>query len=259
MSIIDLLHQQADHIYVVHLERDSARKEVIDRIFKDLDFEYFKASDKLEMNYEQLIADGVFDEYNQQVSRSQKKLPLGHIACSLSHQRIYQDVLDKGYERVIIFEDDIVELPDAGNLAQALAELPKDWDVFMLGYMGERWYKPSKVIDQFFYKIFRSLNLFKWGLKSKHYIENRYTKAISAHIVKMGEFGGTHAYMLNQSGAAKLLKHQTPVRFTADGLLNHAALQVGDTKVYGIQPSLFTQGSMMTGTTHSHIAEDYES
>lgn len=187
-----------------------------------------------------------------------KKLPLGHIACSLSHQRIYQDILDKGYEQVLIFEDDIVELPEARNLAQALNELPKNWDVFMLGYMGERRFKPTKVIDQFFYKIFRALKLFKWELKSKHYIENRYTKPYSKNLVTMGEFGGTHAYMLSKSGAEKLLKHQTPVRFTADGLLNHAGLQVGNTSIYGINPSLFTQGSMMTGTTHSHITEDYE-
>lgn len=54
--------------------------------------------------------------------------------CHLSHAKIFDDAIESGYDRILIFEDDVEFFPDAyTNLEKSLNELPSDWDMFYLG------------------------------------------------------------------------------------------------------------------------------
>lgn len=54
--------------------------------------------------------------------------------CAMSHVRIWRDIVEKGYETSLIFEDDVVLSPNfVGKLEQIMSELPDDWDFVNLG------------------------------------------------------------------------------------------------------------------------------
>jgi len=54
--------------------------------------------------------------------------------CADSHIRVWRDVVEKGHEMALIFEDDISLVPNFNLKLQAvLAELPDDWDFVNLG------------------------------------------------------------------------------------------------------------------------------
>ena len=240
----DLLNEFFDHIYVINLERAEDRREHIETIFKDVDFEFFVASDKNNINYQKALEDGLFDEHNEQaMSRFPTKLTLAHIACAHSHRLVYEDIITNGYQRALIFEDDITQLPEPKNLKKAMQELPNNWDVFLLGHLKTKMMNGKRKFDQLIYKGLKALHLFNWQRRSKHYINLRYTEVYSNNLLRIGEFTGLHAYGVSAEGAKKLVKEQTPIRYTADGLVNFTTLQLGSLKTYGILPSLFSQES----------------
>lgn len=56
------------------------------------------------------------------------------VGCHLSHAKIFADALESGYDRILIFEDDVEFFPNAvHNLQTALRELPPNWEMFYLG------------------------------------------------------------------------------------------------------------------------------
>src|SRR5690625_6812205 len=66
-----------------------------------------------------------------------KNLTLPQIACSMSHRNILIEMIKKGYENVLIFEDDIlIQGNHVDRIEAALSELPNDWDLLYLGQHG---------------------------------------------------------------------------------------------------------------------------
>jgi hypothetical protein len=63
-----------------------------------------------------------------------------HYACGLSHKAILLHALERGQERVLVFEDDVVLRDDAGEwMAKLVPQLQAiDWDIFYLGLHLER-------------------------------------------------------------------------------------------------------------------------
>ena len=72
------------------------------------------------------------------------KGPPGAWGCYRSHQRITEDSLLAGHERLLIFEDDATFRDDfPGRLERFLADLPADWGQAYLG--GQHLRKPIQV------------------------------------------------------------------------------------------------------------------
>lgn len=56
------------------------------------------------------------------------------IGCRFSHSLIFEDALKCGFDRILVFEDDVEFFPNAfENMSLALRELPTEWDMFYLG------------------------------------------------------------------------------------------------------------------------------
>lgn len=56
------------------------------------------------------------------------------LGCHLSHAVVFQDALEAGYDRILIFEDDAEFFPNSmENMSKSLAALPPEWDMFYLG------------------------------------------------------------------------------------------------------------------------------
>ncbi|WP_336983470.1 MULTISPECIES: glycosyltransferase family 25 protein [unclassified Cedecea] len=90
-------------VYVVSLLRDDERRNRIKNIFSDLniDFVFFDAVDAKDPRNKSIIE-------SMRVAGESADMTDGEIACTLSHQFIYKDIVDKSYEWAVILEDDVI-------------------------------------------------------------------------------------------------------------------------------------------------------
>lgn len=104
--------------YCINLERNPERRENVQSEFEreGLDVAFFRATDgKAE------APEGLF------ITKSEW-------GCADSHIRVWRDMVEKGYEMALIFEDDIKLVPNfTSKLQEVLEELPEDWDFVNLG------------------------------------------------------------------------------------------------------------------------------
>lgn len=91
-------------VYVVSLNNSTRRKSITEH-FNELGirFEFLDAVDG------RLLPKDVVDVINHKnvQSRYRRKIGLGEIGCTLSHQKIYQSIAESSVDYAIIFEDDI--------------------------------------------------------------------------------------------------------------------------------------------------------
>lgn len=102
-----------DHAYCVNLERSKERKVHMSREFEreNMDVEFFPAVDgKL------LGRDGAY-------------------GCAMSHLSIWRDIVAKGYENALIFEDDVTLSSGIQTHLEEIEE-PDEWDIIYLYTFG---------------------------------------------------------------------------------------------------------------------------
>lgn len=130
-------------------------------------------------NRKKELADAEFTYFSDQ------KLTFGELGCFMSHRAIYADIVKKGYSNVIVFEDDVKILSERfkDDVCRILKNIPENTDLVFLDLHIER-----NSIKYFLDRIF-SFN--------KNFIfKIRYSSNIS----------GTHAYIVTNKGARKLLR-----------------------------------------------------
>lgn len=107
------------HVYCVNLEKRIDRRESAGREFarEGLDVEFFPATD------------GRID------TPSGLDVNPAEYGCSMSHTRIWKDIVDKEYEMALIFEDDVRLVPDFSLKLKSILDEVKDieWDMIHLG------------------------------------------------------------------------------------------------------------------------------
>src|ERR1700712_6113363 len=107
-SVAGFLENYFDKILVITLGRATERQEQVRKNLSGLAFEFFYGTDKQNLNWEQIKEDKIYDEDKaKKLHRYGKGMILGHLACALSHRSVYEYVLEMGYKRVLIFEDDV--------------------------------------------------------------------------------------------------------------------------------------------------------
>lgn len=122
--------------------------------------------------------------------------PRGVIGCYLSHKRFWQLVVDRNLPEAIIFEDD-VRLVDGfkdrlGDFLRRLqAEGNKPYDVLLLGAIGRVHPEGKDNIGSRFF--------------SSYIGGKRRLEMVSEFVYKPRRPAGTHAYMVSNSGARRLL------------------------------------------------------
>jgi len=59
----------------------------------------------------------------------------GEKGCSLSHVHCLRDGYEKGYNNILVFEDDVFFSDNTNEqLTKSISELPRDWGLFQLGF-----------------------------------------------------------------------------------------------------------------------------
>lgn len=251
----DQLNIYYDKIYVLSVEAAVERRKLFSQRFVGLRYVFFYGADKTKFNVKELQSAGMFNEsLSRQNHRYSKPMNPGEIACSWSHKLIYEDMLKNNYRRILVFEDDAV--PDEKTLTEIpeiLKELPENWEVLMWGWGKNFENTFNAKLKKASYHLLHFLRLLKWN---HTIIKNLFAREFSKHLKKAGFHDFTYAYAISRSGAEKLLKMQTPIQYTADNLLAHAATKV-IAETYITWPKIFLHDSLPDGTPRdSYIRDD---
>ncbi len=238
-NICDSLHQYFDKILVVSVPRFTDRHERLKQSLAGLQFDFFWGADKLKLDYNAAKTDGTYDEQMaQKLQRQGKALNPGEIACSLSHRNLYAAMIENGWKKVLILEDDALPITEnLQHLPEALKELPDNWELVYLGYLKHEQVTTGLKVKQFFYKIISAFGLMTWSYKM---VSNLLPKPFSKHLKKAGFHDCTHAYAVSLQAAEKLLAAQTPVVYRADDLLSSTIMK-GELNAFVTEPKFFDQ------------------
>ena len=250
---IQALQQYFDKILVVSVPRFTERHARIQEHLQGLGFEFFWGADKLQLEYDKAKTDGTYDEARaKKLQRQGKALNLGEIACSLSHRMVYAAMVEQGWQKVLVLEDDALPLLDnMPALPAALSELPAGWELVYLGYLKHEQVTFGLKVKQFFYKLISSLGLMTWTYTM---VSNLLPKPYSKHLKKAGFHDCTHAYAVTLAAARKLLAKQTPVVYRADDLLSTTILQ-GEVQAFVTEPKFIDQEMFHNAAITSEIKE----
>lgn len=145
---------------------------------------------------------------------------LGHTARYHAELAIFKDALKKGYESVLVMEDDIYFRPDfIKKISESWKELPADWDIFYFDAHNnfrnkddpKEWQKKSMCFsDQ--------------ASNSKKFVTKPYSKHLVIPIQNHKKFGGyfknnpdelivtgAYAYVISRKGMKTYLKYSKPM------------------------------------------------
>ena len=158
------------------------------------------------------------------------------VGCGMSHRAVWRDMLHQGMEAALVLEDDAVLCPNfQGRLAEAMAVVPADFDILVLGCL-------------FLCNVKRE---YPWMLDVMGAFVSRrddpWTATNGSTTVYVPErFAGTHAYVISAKGAAKLLHLLDKISFHVDVEMNHPSV-----RLYAASPDLATQRDMLTSSIAS--------
>jgi glycosyl transferase family 25 len=234
---LDALNRWADRMLVVSLRRATERRETLPARLAGLRWEYLDAIDRNDLDREQLLRDGVVDERRTRPAyRLRAGLSLGAVGCALTHRIGYARMLAEGWERLVLFEDDVVPVPEAlAALPAALRELPPSWELCYLGYSQRRPATPGDRLKVASYAVLGAVGLSRWQPGEALRLIPR---PFSPRLLRAGRLTGTHAYAITRAAARKLLAAQTPVAYAADQLLMRMILG-GALEAYVVDPMPF--------------------
>ena len=248
------LQQYFDKVLVVSVPRFTDRHQRVKQRLQGLAFDFFWGADKQGLDLDTAKKEGLYNEEKaMQLERLSKPLSLGELACALSHRNVYTAMLENGWKKILILEDDVWPLYNNMQLLpNALGELPAQWDLVYLGYLKHENVTVQLKLKQFFYKIMSCTGLMKWNYTM---MSNLLPKRYSAHLKKAGFHDCTHAYAITLEGAKKLLAAQTPVVYRADDLLSYTILK-GNFTAFVTDPKFFDQEDFHLEEVVSKIKEE---
>jgi GR25 family glycosyltransferase involved in LPS biosynthesis len=122
------INKHFDQVYLLNLKRRPDRLLLADKRMKfcDIDYTIFHATDGQVMNK---LWSSIHNESSSFSNPS-------YIATAVSHLSIYNDALSKGYNKILIVEDDNKIHRHANNLFDAhYHDVPDDWKLLYLGYI----------------------------------------------------------------------------------------------------------------------------
>lgn len=250
----EFLNGWADRVFVVSLRRAAERRARVGERLAGLRFEFLDAVDKQDLDRDRLLREGRYDERRtRRAYRHRHDMTLGAIGCALSHRKLYEEMVAKGWERMVVLEDDVVpRVPEVAGVGDALRELPRGWELCYLGYWQNEVVTAKARLKQLSYVALAPLGLSRWRPGETLRLLPR---AYSRHLRRAGRHMCTHAYAVSREGARKLAAAQTPVNIAADQLLTRMVLQ-GRLDAYVAVPALFDQESMEHGAAYAGVASD---
>jgi GR25 family glycosyltransferase involved in LPS biosynthesis len=148
---------------------------------------FIEATDKNTLNFDELIEKKIVCS-NDFFSGSHN-LGAGNIALSISHYRIYCDIIENNYNKCLILEDDCIFSDEMINFNYIENYIPEDWELLYLG--------------------------------NSKFISNATTSKVgNPYFLKCFGVPCTHIYAITNNTAKLLKKNIFPVKGAIDGFLH---------------------------------------
>jgi glycosyl transferase family 25 len=222
-------------IYVVSMERNAKRRELLQSSLPGLSLTYIGGVDGRMLSDEE-----VREHYDDEAARKRygRSLSRGQLGCALSHRQIYADIVDRQLDRALILEDDA--LPNVENLSSVdsvLAQLPSDWDFLYLYALRAR---ETPWLDWKIRYMYPMLNAFRIRRYPMAAIRREHSRRYSPNLRVAGQHWSAIAYAITRSTADRMLRLQTPVTTVADDVTRMICATDG-LKAFVSVPNLFAQ------------------
>ncbi len=173
---------------------------------RGIEFEWFNAVDGRKMD---VLAHPAYDKARRRACHGRDLKP-GELGCLLSHQAVYQKIIDDNLDYAFILEDDVQLHPKAKAVLESLQASNFDFDVVRLfGSEKVARAKHRKIIE----------------LKDGFYL-----------VRLQSTPGGTQGQIISRSGAQKLLKALQILTFPIDTV--HGRCWETGINSYSIQPGI---------------------
>ena len=168
-------------IHVINLDKDIKRWNIIKNNAKkqNLNITRFSAINGNTIDL------SIYDHYF-----SNNNLKKGQKGCSLSHIKLWQNLIRHNNKYILILEDDaIIPKNFTSKLKYYMNQLPSNWDMMICG--------------------------------GNNFKGRRYSKNLIRPVIHPGGNWGTYAYLIKTSTAEKLLKVCKNMNTTIDNFLNY--------------------------------------
>jgi GR25 family glycosyltransferase involved in LPS biosynthesis len=118
-------NEKFDKIFVISLKNNIERQQYIKSSLSkyNIDYEFFIV-EKPNINILKEKYNLTFKSYNN--------INMGLLGCFDSHLKLWKQIIDNSLKNVIILEDDVI----FNNNEEILQHIPKDYDIFYLGFEG---------------------------------------------------------------------------------------------------------------------------
>jgi len=244
-SIFAPLNDYFDGVFVITLDGYEARQNSIKQNMQGLNFEFWLGTDKRELDASILQDNSHYDDgSHQQIKRTHRSMSLSEYACACSHRSIYQHMLDKNLQRVLIFEDDAVpDLQQLNYFAQRIATLPDDWKVVLFDYYGSHYEDAKGLFKRQMYRFYHHLKISNWHKVSLSLIDKMLMRTYNKHFYLAGRLSGAHAYALSLDAAKYYLDYQQPVKLQADRVFYYAE-GLDDERIFACKKPMFLRGEL---------------
>ena len=180
--------KQQYKVFVLNLKKDTERREYITKHLKDrgIEFELIEGVYGKDLSQQQLDTLVDIEAAKKIINRD---ISIGEIGCSLSHQKIYKRILADNLDGAFIFEDDAYTCKDIKRIMDTIYD------------------NRSKFTKKFWLVMSQSyINVYKKIFK----IDSQYS------VYKGPKIYCTDAYYIDNAAAKKLIKLNSPVKYTAD-------------------------------------------
>jgi GR25 family glycosyltransferase involved in LPS biosynthesis len=205
---MSFINRICDKVYVINLEKEKERLSAFDTQMSKNRIKYERFNAVLGAN---VLKDERLTDYCNTFCTDGMK------GCALSHRSIWEDVVKKGYQNVLICEDDAM-ISDSfdRDFQNSYYHIPKDYDVLYLGCLFGC--KDDSVLN----KVVTKVNGFD-------------PQDINEKVVEVKGTIGLHCYMVSLEGAKKLIAN--PITFHVDVQVMYW-IQLYNYKSYAVNPLL---------------------
>jgi GR25 family glycosyltransferase involved in LPS biosynthesis len=205
---MSFINRICDKVYVINLQKEKERLNAFDTQMSKNRIKYERYNAVLGTK---VLKDERLSDYCNTFCTDGMK------GCALSHRSIWEDVVKKGYQNVLICEDDAM-ISDSfdRDFQNCYYHIPKDYDVLYLGCLFGC--KDDSVLN----KVVTKINGFE-------------PQDINEKVVEIKGTVGLHCYMVSLEGAKKLIAH--PITFHVDAQVMYW-IKLYDYKSYAVNPIL---------------------
>ena len=124
-----------DKVFYINLPHDTNRNEAILKQFEKFNIQNYERVEGFELT--ELPDISQYRNFN----KFDRRYVLGSLGCRLSHLQVVKTAKERGYKRVLIFEDDILITQDLRWLLAANENILHDWDVLYWGGLVEPFFR----------------------------------------------------------------------------------------------------------------------